>query len=166
VTRIFDAAEEVQSRLQQWGWRFCFIGALAVQRWGEPRFTQDIDLTLLTGFGDEEKFIERLLGSFPPRRADAQAMALSSRVLLLKTSNDVPVDIALGAVPFEVRSIERSSPWKEERELVTCCAETSPSTKHLRDVIATGQTWRELWCGNTRNWTSCLSAERSNHYWN
>ena len=31
------------------------MGGVALQRWGEPRLTQDVDLTLLTGFGDEEQ---------------------------------------------------------------------------------------------------------------
>jgi hypothetical protein len=51
---VLAAAGEVQSFCQQHGWRFCFIGGVAVQRWGEPRLTQDVDLTLLTGFGKED----------------------------------------------------------------------------------------------------------------
>jgi len=50
----------------------CFIGGIAVQRWGEPRFTADADLTLLTGVGGEEKFIDPLLSHFRPRRSDAR----------------------------------------------------------------------------------------------
>ncbi len=45
------------------GWRFCFIGRIAVQRWGEPRLTQDVDLTLLTGFGEEGPVLDRLLAN-------------------------------------------------------------------------------------------------------
>ncbi len=40
-------------------WRICVIGGLAVQRWGEPRVTRDVDVSLLTDFGREEAFIER-----------------------------------------------------------------------------------------------------------
>src|SRR5438552_3575923 len=29
---------------QEQGWRFCIIGGLALQRWGEPRLTRDIDI--------------------------------------------------------------------------------------------------------------------------
>jgi len=32
-----------------------------VQRWAEPRVTDDVDLTLLAGFGDEEGFVDDLL---------------------------------------------------------------------------------------------------------
>ncbi len=55
---VLAAAVEVQDFCQQRKWRFCFIGGGAVQRWGEPRLTQDVDLTLLTGFGDEEMFTD------------------------------------------------------------------------------------------------------------
>lgn len=36
---VFGAALEVQELCRGKGWRFCFIGGLAVQRWGEPRLT-------------------------------------------------------------------------------------------------------------------------------
>jgi hypothetical protein len=46
LPRILAAAGEIQAFCQKQGWRFCFIGGVAVQRWGEPRLTQDVDLTL------------------------------------------------------------------------------------------------------------------------
>jgi hypothetical protein len=51
---ILEAARDFQTFCETNGWKFCFIGGLAVQRWGEPRQTQDADLTLITGFGQEE----------------------------------------------------------------------------------------------------------------
>ncbi len=63
---IFAAAYDLQCFCESEGWRFCFIGGIAVQRWGEPRFTQDADLTLLTGFGSEEPYIDRLLAHYQP----------------------------------------------------------------------------------------------------
>jgi hypothetical protein len=53
---ILSVAEEIQNFCQQFQWQFCLIGGVAVQRWGEPRLTQDVGLTLLTGFGGEEVF--------------------------------------------------------------------------------------------------------------
>jgi len=43
----------VQQVFERHGWRFCFIGGVANFRWGTPRLTDDLDLTLLTGFGAE-----------------------------------------------------------------------------------------------------------------
>jgi hypothetical protein len=122
---VLAAAENIQAFCQKHHWPFCFIGGVAVQRWGEPRLTQDVDLTLLTGFGDEERFVDLLLGSYSGRRADAREFALTRRVLLLSTASGVAVDLALGAFPFEERTIQRCSSWRwtEQRSLITCSAE-------------------------------------------
>ena len=61
-------------------WRFCIIGSLAVYRWGEMRTTLDVDLTLFTGFGEEEKFADALITKFPVRKPDAREIALRQRV--------------------------------------------------------------------------------------
>lgn len=122
---LFAAAEQVQQLCQDEDWFFCFIGGLAVQRWGEARVTRDVDLTLLTGFGHEERFVTRLLASFPSRVPDAQSMARRARVVLLRTPSGIPIDIALGALPFEERSVNRASTWvvPGTDPLLTCSAE-------------------------------------------
>lgn len=122
---VLAAAGEVQRFCLEAQWQFCFIGGVAVQRWGEPRLTQDVDLTILAGFGHEERFTDALLETFLPRRSDAREFALRHRVLLLRTASGVDVDVALGALPFEERSIERSSPWfwTPDDSLITCSAE-------------------------------------------
>lgn len=78
-----------------------------MQRWGEPRLTIDVDLTLLTCFGREEQFTDLLLTHFRPRRADARQFALESRVVLLEDKARTPLDIALGAIPFEERAVQK-----------------------------------------------------------
>ena len=125
INHVFEAALELQRFCESQHYRFCFIGAVALQRWGDPRATQDADLTLLTGFGGEEHFISKLIEHFRPRRPDAAEFALENRVLLLFASNDVPIDIALGGLPFEARTVERSSAWqiKPEMKITTCSAE-------------------------------------------
>jgi hypothetical protein len=109
------AAFEIQKFLLAEGWPFCFIGGLAVQRWGEPRMTGDADLTLITGFGTEAPFVDKLLAAF----------ALVNRVLLLRASSGVPIDIGLGGLPFEVASTERATWWEigGGKHLKTCSAE-------------------------------------------
>ncbi len=125
LEKLLLAAAELQSALHHRGWRYCFIGGVAVQRWGNPRFTQDIDLTLLTGFGNEEKFVDALLTELLPRRPDAREFALTRRVLLAKTPEGVEVDIALGVLPFEERTVTRASLWEVRKgvTLTTCSAE-------------------------------------------
>jgi len=108
VNPIFAAALEVQEFCRARGFRFCFIGGLALQRWGEPRLTQDVDLTVISGFGREPEYADQFLSAFSPRIPDARAFALRHRVLLLLGRNGIPLDIALGAMPFEDRAVSRS----------------------------------------------------------
>jgi hypothetical protein len=125
INHVFEAALELQRFCESQRYRFCFIGALALQRWGDPRATQDADLTLLTGFGREEEFISKLVEHFRPRQPDAVQFALKNRVLLLFASNEVPIDVALAGLPFEERTVDRSSLWqiRPGAEIRTCSAE-------------------------------------------
>ena len=125
LNNIFRTALDVQAFCKRMAWRHCFIGGIAVQRWGEPRVTVDVDLTVLTGFGGEEQFIDRLCDRYRGRRPDTRDFALASRVVLLESDSGTSIDVALGAIPFEERSIERASPFDFGRDcaLVTCSAE-------------------------------------------
>jgi Nucleotidyl transferase AbiEii toxin, Type IV TA system len=92
---VITAAAEIQAFCESQAWRFCFIGGLALQRWGEPRETVDVDLTVITGFGDETSFIDPLLENFETRIAHAAQFARERRVLLLRSRHGVGLDIAL-----------------------------------------------------------------------
>jgi len=101
-------------RLQQFiesrQWRFCFIGGLAVQHWGEPRLTRDIDLSVLTGFGSEAQYIDSLLTAYAPRMEGAREFALKRRVLLLRSEAGIGIDVSLAALPFEESVVDRAVP--------------------------------------------------------
>ncbi len=96
---VIAAAAEVEAFCRGQGWRFCFIGGLAVQRWGMPRFTQDVDLTLFTGLGTEEHFIDVLLRQYTGRLPNSRQFAIDQHVLLARTDGGIDVDISLGAFP-------------------------------------------------------------------
>ncbi|MBN2354597.1 nucleotidyltransferase [candidate division KSB1 bacterium] len=118
-------AQGLQLFLQEQKWSFCIIGGIAVIRWGEPRFTRDIDICLFTGFGSEQVFIERLLKNYNARIHNPEEFAQKNRVLLLKSDDDIAVDIALAGLPYEERLIERSSSFEylPGVPLHTCSAE-------------------------------------------
>lgn len=122
---LLEVAAGLQAFCEARGWRFCFIGGLAVQAWSEPRLTRDADMTLLTGFGSEEHFIDVLLGRYRARRGDARDFALTHRVLLLQADNGAGIDIALGALPFEESAVRRSRlvAFAEEIGLRVCSPE-------------------------------------------
>ena len=125
MTPLFAAALELHEFFERQWWQFCTIGGLALLRWGEPRFTRDVDVTLLTGFGHEKQFIEPLLAVYRGRIANAGAFAERTRVLLLEAANGVPLDIAFGGLPYEELAVARSSEFEFEPgcRLRTCSAE-------------------------------------------
>ena len=132
---LFLLADEVQSFCRGRGWRFCFIGGIALQRWGEPRLTGDVDLTILTGFGGEAGYIEELCRGFDGRVPDAAQFALRHRVLLLRSERGIPIDISLGALPFEERVIDRATFYRylDDVRLMTCSAEDLVVLKAFAD---------------------------------
>ena len=125
MNEVIRAAADLQAVCLAHGWRFCFIGGLAVQRWGEPRETVDVDATLLTGLVREEDYIKTLLRAYEPRIENAAAFALTHRVLLLRATSGVGLDIALGGLPFEELVVDRSSMFvfPPDVPLRTCAAE-------------------------------------------
>ena len=137
---ILKAALEVQTFFDTQRWKFCFIGGLTVLRWGEARTTQDVDVSLMTSFGQESSFIETILEKLPPRFPDAGAFGLETRTLLVNASNDIEVDISLAAFPFEERVIQRSSyfDFASGCRLLTCSAE---------DLVI-----YKVFAGRTRDW--------------
>lgn len=143
MNEVIKAAANLQSVCIEQRWQFCFIGGLAVQRWGEPRETIDVDLTLLTGFGLEEPFIETLLRHFEGRIPDASQFARERRVLLLRAPSGVGLDVALGGLPFEELLVQRSSffNYPPDIPLKTCSAE---DLIVLKAFAARSQDWADV----------------------
>ena len=122
---LFRTAAELESAIIPAGWRYSFIGGIALQRWGQPRLTNDIDITIIASFGKEESFIDLLLSKYHPRIEDAKQFALQNRVLLLFSDDKIPIDIVFGGIPFEEHLVERSSRFEflPGLSLLTCSAE-------------------------------------------
>lgn len=119
---ILTAASDIDRFCTELHLRFCFIGGLAVLRWGEPRLTRDVDLTIVASWGEEATVIDPLLERFTSRIDEPKDFALRHRVLLLQAANKVPIDVALGALPFEERAAERATRWTigDHVTLLTC----------------------------------------------
>ena len=81
-------------------------------------------MTVLTRF-DDEPVMDALLARFRSRHANPREFAVRARVLLLWHDNGVPIDVALGALDFEERAIERGSWWEVQPgvRLLTCSAD-------------------------------------------
>ena len=61
MNKLVAAAQQVQAVLETADLRFCFIGGFAAQRHAEPRVTRDVDLSILTGLGNETHVIDVML---------------------------------------------------------------------------------------------------------
>lgn len=121
---LLDAALAAQEVYESAGLRGCVIGGIALQRWGEPRYTADVDLSVLVEAGQEAKVTRLLLTRFTPRISAAADFAARSRVVLVRSASGVGIDIALAGLPYEVRVVERSSDWDlGGARLHTCSAE-------------------------------------------
>jgi predicted nucleotidyltransferase len=105
---VIRTAARVQKILDRHRWKYCFIGGVAVQKWGQARFTHDVDLTIFTGLGGEERVIDALLASFTPRVREARQFAIENRVVLLRTSDGIDLDVSCGGFPFERAAVDRA----------------------------------------------------------
>ncbi len=87
--------------------------------------TQDVDISLLAGFGDETAYVDPLLESFAGRIKDAGEFALANRVILASASNGIALDIVLAGFPFEELAIDRATSFEfaPGLELTTASAE-------------------------------------------
>ena len=137
MKELFRVAARIQTLCIQQNWQFCFIGGISLQRWGEPRLTVDVDLSLFTGFGKEEAFVDVLLQNFKPRIDSARDFALQNRVLLLKSDGSIAIDISLAGLPFEESAIKRATDFSftESVTLRTCSAEDLIVYKAFADRI-------------------------------
>ena len=122
---LLDAAVAAQAACDAASLPNCIIGGIALQRWGEPRFTADVDLSVLVEAGKESQAISALLARLPARVEDAAALAARARVVLAQTGTGVGVDIVLAGLAYEARAIERASFWDigGGARLRTCSAE-------------------------------------------
>ncbi|PKL45796.1 MAG: hypothetical protein CVV41_01990 [Candidatus Riflebacteria bacterium HGW-Riflebacteria-1] len=125
MNKLFGAAQEVCDFLSSKSWTYCIIGGLAVIRWGEIRFTQDADIAVLAGFGEEAQFAQSLLERFESRIANAFDFAVANRVVLIRSSNGTSIDITFATLPFENEMMESSSlfAYADGLSLPTCSAD-------------------------------------------
>jgi hypothetical protein len=140
---LFRLAAEIQRFCKDQNWNFCFIGGIALQAWGEPRLTRDIDVSILAQFGNEFSVIDPLLQKYTPRVSDARQFAMESRVLLLKSETGIPIDVVLAGLPFEEEIAERAVPFPflPETSLRVCSAEDLVIYKVFADR---GRDWSDV----------------------
>jgi hypothetical protein len=103
--------------------KYAVIGGIALQFWGEPRFTHDLDLTIQDKL-DLAELVEAVTGAFGSRVSDPYQFARDTRMLLLNVE-DVDVDVAIALRGYEESLFERSRPYEVEpgKHIHICSAE-------------------------------------------
>ena len=162
------AAWELDVFLTQLGIPYAIIGGLAVRQWGEPRFTQDVDVTAMFPLEDTVPLLQELVAHFPPRLPDAVDFARRQRVLLVRASNGVPLDISLCLPGYEEEVMARAVDWELEPDRVVrlCSAEdlvihkaVAGRPQDLRDIE--GVVYRQgstLDAATIRRWLGAFAA--------
>jgi len=103
-----EAAAEVHRILNELSLPYAIIGGAAVQQWGEPRFTKDIDLVVVAPIEEFSQAVQLLLKHFKARREDTLEIAQQGRVLTVEASNGYPIDISFGIPGYEDQVMERA----------------------------------------------------------
>lgn len=106
------AAAEISRFLEDRGIEHFVLGGLALQHWGEPRLTRDVDITALVAPEELESFVDEVLQRFQPRIPDAREFAVRHRVLLLQAGDGTPIDLSLGIPGYEEEALRRAV-WVE-----------------------------------------------------
>lgn len=89
---------------------YAVIGGIALQFWGEPRFTHDLDVTVQDSL-DLPELVRFTTDAFGSRVPDPQTFARETRMLLVRVAQ-VDVDIAVALKGYEdslfsrIRTIE------------------------------------------------------------
>ena len=143
LNNVLQLAVRVGMILEKSGIAYCFIGGTAYQRWGEPRQTNDVDATLMVGFGKERETVKQLLKIFTSRIENAEVFAEQNRIVLLQSDQGIGIDLSLGGLPYESRQISRSSIWHVpgHGEIRTCSAE---DLIVLKSFAARPQDWIDV----------------------
>ena len=108
MVKAFEAAWQLHQFLQARDIPYMIIGGIAVQRWGEPRFTRYLDALVLCEPGSEGALIDELLAHFEGRIEDAAEFARKHRVLLLRIRRLTDVDVSFGLPGYEEQALERA----------------------------------------------------------
>jgi hypothetical protein len=120
---IYEAAWEMHLFLSRKKIPYVVIGGLAVQKWGQPRLTRDLDLTISVPIEKTEQFIETITQHFKARVSDLREFARQTRVLPIYASNGRNMDVSLALPGYEDLLMQRAQPFKlAPRRIIRVCS--------------------------------------------
>jgi Nucleotidyl transferase of unknown function (DUF2204) len=108
LNRLAAALAELSGVLQESGTPFMIIGGIAVLIWGEPRATQDVDVTVSVPEDRIPEFVDAMSRRVTVLPANPTEFVLETHVLPVVTSKGVHVDVIWAGLPYEENAIERA----------------------------------------------------------
>jgi len=120
-----EAAWEIHCFMTSHQIPYAIIGGLAVQYWGEPRLTGDVDLTAAIPLEKAEEFVKIIVDHFTPRVSNPLDFARKTRMILIRASNGFKIDISMSLPGYEDEVMERVVEYELEtgKPIRLCSAE-------------------------------------------
>lgn len=97
------------------------IGGIANLRWGRPRLTQDIDVTVLVPEVGLPAFLADVARAYTVLPSDPLGFARRTRVVPIRDPGGVRVDLILATLPYEEEAIRRAVPFPVAGRPVRLC---------------------------------------------
>lgn len=107
---IYQAIRDLHALFDALNSRGVIIGGVAVSLLARERFTKDLDAMMLFDTADAERLLDvAVQHGFDPRFRDMAELARTARMVTFNHRvTGTPVDIALGAMPFEEEVTSRA----------------------------------------------------------
>jgi hypothetical protein len=121
VSTKTEALQKLKVFFEEHDIHYMVIGGLANTVWGQPRFTYDADLKVVLGALSIAEFGGLVGQQFSFRRPDAIAFAQRTYVLLVQVTDEVPADLSIGLLPYEVQAVGRALQINVEGVLLPVC---------------------------------------------
>ncbi|MBI2092786.1 MAG: nucleotidyl transferase AbiEii/AbiGii toxin family protein [Deltaproteobacteria bacterium] len=133
MTNLEEAILEITRFLGQKNIPYMLIGGVANIFFGVPRATIDIDITIKVDELQLESFVNDLVSTFKPFPPDPVKFVKETRVLPVKTSSGIRIDIIFGQLPYENSAIARAHDKQVGKEQVKVC---SPEDLIIHKIIS------------------------------
>jgi len=108
MTLVEEAALEFVALLGELQLPYMIIGGVAVGLWGEPRATLDVDLTIWVEPDRLEATVAELASRLALRTAEPTESLRRLRLLPVRATNGVSVDLLFANWPIERQALDRA----------------------------------------------------------
>jgi hypothetical protein len=99
---------ELVSAFERAGIDYMVVGGVAVQVWGQPRFTNDVDIAVAVDPRDPDQLVEALKPMIGKMRPDAPEFVRETGILPFTHVSGLDVDLGVSENPYLLNAIARA----------------------------------------------------------